>query len=158
RNRFASVLIADSELTHDDIIAHLNPEELILEIDKVPTLLGGDLREGLAHTLAEAGLLPMFGMPTRVRNLYIDSIDDEDESQRTWSIIDRDLDVAVFEFAPGGIIVKDKQQHRCIGFTGELPDPFRPGSKDKPRELSPFTPAFGPPFWLVQCTNCGSWH
>ncbi len=158
RTRFANVLIADSDLKLSEIISNLDPEDVIREIDKARVLLAGDLRDGLAHTLAEAGLLPMFGMPTRVRNLYIDSLDDEDESQRTWSTIDRDLDVAVFEFAPGGIIVKDKQQHRCIGFTGELPDPFRPGSKDKPRDLSPFTPAFGPPFWLVQCTNCGSWH
>ena len=34
--------------------------------------------------LAEAGRLPMFGMPTRVRNLYIEAIEDDEEYQYTW--------------------------------------------------------------------------
>jgi DEAD/DEAH box helicase domain-containing protein len=109
--------------------------------------------------LAEAGLLPMFGMPTRVRNLYLGSVlDDEDETQRSWSTIDRDLDLAIFEFAPGAVIVKDKQQHRCIGFTGPLENPFRPGSSQHPRDLVPYVNPFGEPFWLLHCGNCGSWH
>jgi DEAD/DEAH box helicase domain-containing protein len=158
RDRFAAVLTADSEISVADLVADLGPSDLIDEIARAPELLGSDIREGLAHTLAEAGLLPMFGMPTRVRNLYVDILEDEDEQQRSWSVIDRDLDLAIFEFAPGAIIVKDKQQHRAIGFTGQLADPFRPGSKSKPRDITPFTSPFGDPFWLLQCIRCGSWH
>jgi DEAD/DEAH box helicase domain-containing protein len=158
RDRFAAVLTADSDIAIGALV-NLRPEDLLDEINGAVQLLGNDVRDGLAHTLAEAGLLPMFGMPTRVRNLYVDTRpDEEDESQRSWSTIDRDLDLAIFEFAPGSIIVKDKQQHRAIGFTGALEDPFRPGSKKQPRELQPFTEAFGAPFWLVQCPGCGSWH
>jgi DEAD/DEAH box helicase domain-containing protein len=158
RDRFAAVLIADSEIESIDLVAGLEPEDLIDEIRRARELLANDVRDGLAHTLAEAGLLPMFGMPTRVRNLYVDTLDDEDEHEREWSTIDRDLDLAIFEFAPGAIIVKDKQQHRSIGFTGQLEDPFRPGSKNSLRDLTPYSPAFGDPFWLIQCTRCGSWH
>jgi len=159
RDRFAAVLTTDSEIRTDELVARLEPDDVIEEINQARRLLGNDIREGLAHTLAEAGLLPMFGMPTRVRNLYVEVLtDDEDEHQRSWSTIDRDLDLAIFEFAPGAIIVKDKQQHRSIGFTGPLEDPFRPGSKNNPRELRPYTNAFGEPFWLVQCPRCGSWH
>src|SRR5437899_7946249 len=89
-------------------------------------------------------------VPTRVRNLYVDTLEDEDDHQREWSAIDRDLDLAIFEFAPGAIIVKDKQQHRSIGFTGQLENPFRPGNKNISRDLTPYTAAFGDPFWLVQ--------
>jgi hypothetical protein len=156
RDRFAAVLTADSEIDPSDLVAGLEPDDVIDEIRRARDLLANDIRDGLAHTLAEAGLLPMFGMPTRVRNLYVDTL--EDEHQREWSTIDRDLDLAIFEFAPGAIIVKDKQQHRSIGFTGQLENPFRPGSKSNPRDLRPYTPAFGDPFWLVQCTRCGSWH
>lgn len=157
RNRFAAVLAADSEISIADLLSNLEPEDVISEIGNAKNLLANDVRDGLAHTLAEAGLLPMFGMPTRVRSLYVDTLDDDDH-QREWSTIDRDLDLAIFEFAPGSVIVKDKQQHRAIGFTGQLEDPFRPGSKANPREITPYTPAFGDPFWLVQCKRCGSWH
>jgi len=159
RDRFASVLSADSELTPGQLTANLSPEELLEEIERARILLAGDTREGLAHTLAEAGLLPMFGMPTRVRNLYVDCFEEDDaDNERTWGTIDRDLDLAIFEFAPGSIIVKDKHQHKCIGFTGPLENPFRPGSAKRPRDLEPYTEPFGAAFWLLHCTHCGSWH
>jgi hypothetical protein len=158
RDRFAAVLVADSEISLAGVLAQLEPDDVIGEIQHARVLLANDIRDGLAHTLAEAGFLPMFGMPTRVRNLYVDILNNEDDYQREWSTIDRDLDLAIFEFAPGSVIVKDKQQHLSIGFTGQPPNPFRPGSNNNPQELTPFTPAFGDPFWLVQCTRCGSWH
>jgi hypothetical protein len=38
-----------------------------------------------------------------------------------WRAIDRDIDMAIFEFAPGSVIVKDKRENLCVGFTGTLP-------------------------------------
>jgi hypothetical protein len=77
---------------------------------------------GLAQFLAERGLLPMYGMPTRVRQLYLGLAREGDSPQPDffWSEMDRDLDMAIFEFAPGSVLVKDKQKHRAIGFTGRL--------------------------------------
>jgi len=71
--------------------------------------------------------LPMYGMPTRVRNLYLGLQEDDGKSvdEYEWSTISRDLDMAVFEFAPGAMLVKDKQIHRVIGFTGNLSDPLK---------------------------------
>ena len=159
RDRFARVLSADSGLTIQQLTTNLSPPEILREIEQARLLLANDTREGLAHTLAEAGLLPMFGMPTRVRNLYIDTIqEDDNDSELSWSTIDRDLDLAIFEFAPGALIVKDKQQHKCIGITGPLENPFRPGSLKRPRDLEPYTSPFGEPFWLLHCDHCGSWH
>ena len=63
---------------------------------------------GLAHTLAERGFLPMYGMPTRVRQLYLRL--QRVGGQFKWSTVDRDLDLAIYEFAPGSSLVVDKQE------------------------------------------------
>ncbi|HSI09588.1 MAG TPA: DEAD/DEAH box helicase [Rariglobus sp.] len=70
--------------------------------------LGGP---GVAHRLAEGAVLPMFGMPSRTRSLYhgfkgSDSL-----------TVNRDLDLAVSEFAPGSQKTKDKRVYSAVGFT-----------------------------------------
>ena len=110
---FAAALADHEGLTLAEVAEP--PQQLLESIDSVlsrPEVV----REGLGHSLAEAGLLPMYGMPTRVRNLYTGA-------RRTstgidWRTIDRELDVAVHEFAPGSIIIKDKRAHLTVGFTG----------------------------------------
>jgi Lhr-like helicase len=68
--------------------------------------------EGVASRLAEEGILPMFGMPTRTRVLYHGvKVNHEPET------IDRDLDLAITEFAPGSQKTKDKKVYTSIGFT-----------------------------------------
>ena len=67
--------------------------------------------EGLAERLAEYAVLPMYGMPSRVRLFY-------HGLRGTRSLtIDRDLDLAVTEFAPGSQRTKDKRIYEAIGFT-----------------------------------------
>jgi DEAD/DEAH box helicase domain-containing protein len=72
----------------------------------------------LSERLANAGLLPMFGFPTKSRNLIKKSEfqvykKDEDE-------IDRDLDIAISQFAPGSEVVKDKKVYTSIGLLNPL--------------------------------------
>jgi len=71
---------------------------------------------GLAAHLANEGLLPMYGLPTRVRDLVIS----QDRRLKETISLDRDLDVAIFEFAPGRVLVHDKREHRCIGLTPRI--------------------------------------
>jgi DEAD/DEAH box helicase domain-containing protein len=159
RDRVATVLAADSQLSADALVQHLTPKRILSEIDDAKQMLASELQEGLAHSLAEAGLFPMFGMPTRVRNLYTGYEPDEmDEYMRRWLTVDRDLDVAIYEFAPGSIIVKDKRQHQCVGFTGPLKESFRLGFAKAPLDIEPFGHGFGAPFWLMQCEECGGWQ
>jgi len=159
RDRVATVLAADSQLAADALVRHLTPKRVLSEMDEAKQLLASELQEGLAHSLAEAGLFPMFGMPTRVRNLYTGYKRDEmDEYMRRWLTVDRDLDVAIYEFAPGSIIVKDKRQHQCVGFTGPLKESFRFGFPKAPIDIEPFGHGFGDPFWLMQCQECGGWN
>ena len=88
--------------------------EMLQEIDRLASEEGDDIL--LADVAADGGILPMLGMPTRVRNLYLD-VGNGGGSERT---IDRDLEIALSEFAPGARRVKDKRIYECVGFTGPL--------------------------------------
>ncbi|MGB5968510.1 MAG: helicase-related protein, partial [Spirulinaceae cyanobacterium] len=72
--------------------------------------------KGLAERLAEGGVLPMYGMPSRVRNLY----HHKPQGRIKPAEIDRDLDLAITEFAPGSEKTKDKRIYQSIGFTAPL--------------------------------------
>jgi hypothetical protein len=105
-------------------------EELIPQIDEFvtrsietsdePTVT---LRAQLSRELAYAGILPLFGFPTRVRPLYVEAPNQRD--QRAWppneTAISRQLKIAVTEFAPGREIVRDKTIHRSIGLVAYDP-------------------------------------
>ena len=157
RQKVQNVLVEDSSLVSDSALSSYTVEDLLQEIAEVEGL--GIEERGLAHTLAEAGLLPMYGMPTRVRNLYCShQRQDKDVPIRNWETIDRDLDLAIYEFAPGSVLVKDKLQHRCIGFTGPLPDFRDVARKGTTNPVDPMGPTFTESFWMVQCTKCGAWR
>lgn len=74
----------------------------------------------LSETLAADGVLPMFGFPTRVRNLYGQKMYKKLDLQEK-TISDRELDLAVSSFAPGSQIVKDGQVHTVVGFAHYIP-------------------------------------
>ena len=78
-------------------------------VEKIQSAIS-DKQENMlvAETMAENNLLPMYGMPSRVRYLYL---------YHGLSKIDRDLDIAISEFAPGSQKTKDKRIHTSIGFT-----------------------------------------
>lgn len=88
----------------------------------------------LSERLANAGVLPMFGFPTRTRYLF----HDRPNSIHPWppdDVVDRDLDVAISQFAPGSETVKDGLIHTAIGVVNyrpqggsvvEVPDPLGP--------------------------------
>ena len=121
----------------------------------------GELREsagrvqvpGLAYAAAEYGLLPMYGMPSRVRQLYLRLRRGSQGS--TWSRVDRDLDVAIYEFAPGSTIILDKREYLAVGFTPDLSDPRR--RRGRSVVLPMQESAFGQEFSLVQCGVCRAW-
>ncbi len=71
-------------------------------------------QDALSERLANAGLLPMFGFPTRARVLYTRF----PSSGHQWppsGVIDRNLDLALSQFAPGSQTVKDKAVHTAVG-------------------------------------------
>ncbi|WP_342841550.1 helicase-related protein [Candidatus Lucifugimonas marina] len=77
------------------------------------------LQDELSERLASRGKLPMFGFPTTVRSLWggkPQSLRDQDESSSgSLDIADRQLEIAVSQFAPGSQIVRDKRVHTSAG-------------------------------------------
>jgi len=68
-------------------------------------------QEDLAERLANGGILPMFGFPTHVRNLY----EGEPRQLPAKKTIDRELQIAISQFAPGSEMVKDKRVITSVG-------------------------------------------
>ena len=74
----------------------------------------------LSDVLAETGMLPMFGFPTSVRYLYLSP----PVRAFPWppeDTIDRSLDLAVSQFAPGAEVVRDKAVHVAVGVAAWAP-------------------------------------
>ena len=69
----------------------------------------------LSELLATAGVLPMFGFPTRARDLYDRRVRSRRELDNA-VVADRPLDMAVSAFSPGAQIVRDGLLHTAVGF------------------------------------------
>ena len=99
--------------------------------------------DGLAEALAEAAVLPMFGMPSRTRVLYHGLPSNGEEK-----VIDRGLELAISEFAPNAQKTKDKAIHTAIGFTPTL-------SHRGNRWITNSTSPFSFRTWYQRCKSCG---
>lgn len=133
-----AILAGTNGVSRDDLITYVR-SQLFRDVDGCGNNaeLGG---EGLAERLAEGAILPMYGMPSRVRVLYHGLGDRE---ART---IDRDLDLAITEFAPGSQKTKDKRIYTAIGFTS----PLRPEPSWRPVSNNPFPRRM----WMARCDLC----
>ncbi len=119
------------------VSTNLKIQDIYVDILKLPETIDIILKNeyfsatGLANRLAEAAILPMYGMPSRIRSLFHGRKNNEIQT------IDRDISVAISEFSPGVARTKDKEIHICNGFlspvgivNGKLrhldgsPDPF----------------------------------
>jgi len=111
----------------------------ITRIASDPEILGN----GLAERLAEGAVLPMYGMPSRTRLLYHRISGDKPLT------IDRDLELAITEFAPGSQKTKDKAIHTTIGFTSPL---FLRNQRwiAAPDDPLPYKR------WFQHCRSCGA--
>jgi DEAD/DEAH box helicase domain-containing protein len=124
----------------DEHTAHIRTKlpELLNEIASEQSFA----EKNLAETLAEKGILPMYGMPTRVRYLY-----HEFTAQKAYTI-DRDIELAITEFAPGSQKTKDKVIHTSIGFTADIIQ--NPWDGWKPVSINPFSFQR----WISFCSEC----
>ena len=119
-------------------------DSLVGSIDKAvnqPTTF-----EDLSQHLAEYGVLPMFGFPTRSRLLF----HDRPNSVYPWppkSTIDRNLDIAISQFAPKSELVKDKLVHTAIGIAS-----WNPAGG----QVKPSSNPFGKVRRIINCARCSS--
>ena len=88
-------------------------DDLIAKIDRAAKADNSQPDHPLSERLAAEGILPMFGFPTRVRSLY------HGGRPRRWppeqGVVDRQLDIAISQFAPGAQTVKDDQLLTSVG-------------------------------------------
>ncbi|EHQ34544.1 DEAD/DEAH box helicase [Methanoplanus limicola] len=100
--------------------------------------------KGLAERIADGGILPMYGLPTRVRALYHGLYGSKPRT------IERDLELAITEFAPGSQRTKDHAVHTCIGFTQPLVKQYKGWMLAYPNENPlPYRKQ------MLRCSNCG---
>jgi len=99
--------------TNTEIIQDLR-KNLVSDIQKVVDDRSYN-QDQLSERLANAGLLPMFGFPTRVRLLYTKFPRKSQQWPPETGIIDRDLEIALSQFVPGSQTVKDKEVHTACG-------------------------------------------
>jgi DEAD/DEAH box helicase domain-containing protein len=85
--------------------------DLLPTIDEIAGDDGPHQNAELSERLANAGLLPMFGFPTRVRTLWAE----RPHRERDPGLADRQLDIAISQFAPGSETVKDKSVYCAVG-------------------------------------------
>ena len=115
---------------------------LVADINDKITLWAADEGE-LSELLATAGVLPMFGFPTRARDLY----GRKAKSRRALEnvvVADRPLDMAVSAFSPGAQIVRDGLLHTAVGFAH---------SEVKGKAAYPADP-LGPALAVGACGEC----
>ena len=82
-------------------------------VERISEIVASDdyTQDLLSERLANAGMLPMFGFPTRTRNLYLSA-----PNKLPWDeVVSRDIDMALNSFAPGHEIVKDKKVYKAVG-------------------------------------------
>ncbi len=102
-------------------------------------------QDALSERLANAGILPMFGFPTRVRYLFHKYPRGGYDWPPDEGIVDRDLDLAISQFAPGAETVKDGVIHTAVGVVNFRPQ--RNGIIQEPNPLGPAQP-------IGFCRNC----
>lgn len=116
--------------------------------------------DSLAECLAEDGVLPMYGMPTRDRLLYHSfRYEKGNHISEDISSVSRPIDQAITAFAPGASITKDKHVLTAIGFsqtslTYAEGDNGRKCLKTKGDPNSPIFP-LRMTFWKCSNLSCG---
>lgn len=156
RRAIATILSEVSNCPLSQIEERVSVDIVLGQIDELEKDFGTQAI-GIAAALAEGGLVPLYGMPTRSRNLYVDLVRKTGEREAEWDTIDRDQDMAIFDFAPGNVRTREKLRHRCVGFTGVLraPDEHK---DDLNSAMEPYTKSWKKDdFHLRFCDACGKW-
>lgn len=114
-----------------DITDDINEVKKWIKKDLVPAIDNSltqemDLNKGLAQCLSELGFLPMYGMPSDVRNFY-HGTGKKPNGQDFVKSIDRSSELAISEYAPGSEKTKDKGVYRVESLT--LPMDYRRGGQ-----------------------------
>jgi len=132
-----TMLMAEEDRLFDNLTSRWLMDEVENAIAEAPG------HDDLSTRLAEAGRLPMFGMPTRQRLLYFDKPEDLNRSDEV--TIDRDAEIALSEFSPGSSLVRDGKRYVAVGLVD-----YEPGG----RSPQPVPDPLGPRLGVGTCQSC----
>lgn len=150
-----TVLLKENSSFDLDILhSHLSNElhTLKKKRDTHPELFGDDgynsvkKPKSLLDALYEEGLIPTFSFPRNVVSVYI-----QDSSGKLLHEVDRDLNIAISEYAPGRAIVVNKKTYQIGGF-------YYPGMEYRNNSAhSPARTFLDDPNYLkkIQACSCG---
>jgi len=151
QNTIEIVRVCNVLLTYADPTLQVQMQSLIdyCRNDLVPSITEVTIdprysQSALSERLANAGILPMFGFPTRIRFLF----HDRPRNAFPWppdDVIDRELDIAISQFGPGAETVKDGIIHTAIGVVNYHPQGNRVIEEPNP---------LGPDISVGLCASC----
>lgn len=129
---------------------------LVSAAEALPERIRAVVRDGefavdkVAHRLAEAGVLPMYGMPTNVRSLVValptQADRDPNGEART---IERDFDQAITEFVPGAERTWDKRLLKPCALVGRVRRDMR-----SPGTWASDEGPIGAAYLQIHCPDC----
>lgn len=119
--------------------------DLVDEIDSILAKPDVVHSKELSTRLAYAGILPMFGFPTRVRQLF-DRPLTRGTSPDEGVVSDRALGMAITSYAPGAEVVRDGMVHQAAGFAAYE------GIGAARHSVNPL----GPAIVVSVCAGCGA--
>ncbi len=111
--RICTVITNCTLVTNQQEIVSSLLDSLIARIDSSVSSTAY-IEDSLSCRLAYAGILPMYGFPTRVRYLY----QEKPRKFGSMASVDRELSMAISTFAPGSQLVKDKELLTSVGVVG----------------------------------------
>lgn len=116
-DQVARILSAGSQVSPESLVnyAYKLPDKMIAAVNSDEFVAST-----LAQRLAEAGVLPMFGMPTSVRELYFELPYSQSSGTSDAKTLDRPADQAIADFAPESVRTWDKRQLTPKYLTGPL--------------------------------------
>ena len=124
-----------------------HPELFGVEEDEAESKYGRKKAKALLDALYEEGIIPTYSFPKNVVSTYI-----QNNYGKIQYEVDRGLDIAIGEYAPGRAIVVDKQTYQIGGF-------FYPGSEQRRGQLlSPARTYTEDPNYvkaILTCPECG---
>lgn len=113
----------DTYKSHLEDIKNFIFKDLVQQITKIAEDQDSFIEEELSLRLAVGGVLPMFGFPTKSRQLF------HLGNNHPWSfrtidevtLTDRSLEFAIWSFSPGTEVIKDKQIFTAGSFANYFP-------------------------------------
>lgn len=145
-----------NSLTHTNpslcvrLISETEPEKLLGDIFKLQKV-GMSSVKSLGQFLAEHGLLPLYGMPTNIRPFYLGI---SSHTTEEFLSVDRDIETAIYDFAPNQQLVLDKKYYAAFGFTPQLIPPFDNKNIQVLEGASWSTDRL----WIAECPKCKAYN